>query len=205
MANTSADATRISTEAAQRFVESYYPALQSSRATLTTFYLPSSSSPSTTANATSIKGNTTSSTGGGPTIVINGNVIPDAHSLQTIFEQQMPQARYEVQSYDCHVLNPEYVIGGGTTSTSTTGTATGGSSGSTKDNKNMSIILTVSGYVRYGEATNAAMRGFSENFVLVPHPWNTGALGPGRGAAAEKTGALKREWVIQTQNFRLVV
>ncbi len=115
----------------------------------------------------------------------------------------MPQARYEVQSYDCHVLNPEYALDGPSSSVATGGGgAAAGGTGTARDNKNMSIILTVSGYVRYGEARDAAMRGFSDNFVLVPHPENH--LGSASGRARDK-GALKREWVIQSQNFRLVV
>lgn len=58
----------------------------------------------------------------------------------------------------------------------------------------MTILVTVSGYVKYGEARLAATRGFSEIFVLIPNPDMVG----GRG----KSG---KEWLIQSQNFRLVV
>lgn len=54
--------------------------------------------------------------------------------------------------------------------------------------RNMSLTVQVSGYVRLFERKEGPMRGFSETFVLVP----------GKG------GAGGREWVIQTQNFRFV-
>lgn len=58
----------------------------------------------------------------------------------------------------------------------------------------MSLMLLVSGYVKYGESREAAMRGFAETFVLVPNP--------------EQAGGKKRKagdgWLIQSQNFRLV-
>jgi NTF2-related export protein 1/2 len=62
----------------------------------------------------------------------------------------------------------------------------------------MSILVSVSGYVRYGEGKDLPMRGFSENFVLVP----------GEDADKRKMrdrGKGGREWVIQSQNFRITV
>jgi NTF2-related export protein 1/2 len=75
--------------AAEKFVESYYAALQSSRATMS-FYSPPSAMPDGKPL---------------PAIVFNGNIISDAAAFQAMFEKQMPPAHYEVQSYDCHVLN----------------------------------------------------------------------------------------------------
>ena len=47
-----------------------------------------------------------------PAILFNGNIIPDASAMQIMFQQQMPPTCYEVQSYDCQVLNPSYVSDG---------------------------------------------------------------------------------------------
>lgn len=102
--------------------------------------------------------------------------------MQTLFETQMPRAHYEVQSYDCQVLNPDYAL-------------TGPGRHDPMSGKNMSIVVTVSGYVRYGDSREAVMRGFSENIVLVP---NTETSNRSRGA-------VRRDWLIQCQNFRLVV
>lgn len=95
----------------------------------------------------------------------------------------MPHAHYEVQSYDCQFLNPNYSLDG-------PGRFDPGSG------KSMSIVLTVSGYVRYGESRDGAMRGFSENIVLIPNP---------DGASSRARGSPRREWLVQSQNFRLVV
>lgn len=154
--------------AAHQFVESYYPALQSGRSTLASYYVQSSS----------LQDDKTP-----PTMVFNGNLIPDPQALQVLFQTQMPQAHYEVQSYDAHVLNPNYVLAGAGRNDLPPGKA-------------MSIVLTVSGYVRYGESRDAAMRGFSETIILVPS---------GEGPSGRTRSSKKKEWLIQSQNFRLVV
>jgi NTF2-related export protein 1/2 len=122
-----------------------------------------------------------------PTIVINGNTFSDPSSFQAVFQKQMPQARYEVQSYDCHTLNPNYG------SINAAGHGDDGASSS----KDSSILLTVNGYARFGEARDAPLRGFSESIILVPNAHAAASRGRGGSAA--------RDWLIQFQNFRLVV
>ncbi len=102
--------------------------------------------------------------------------------MQALFQEQMPEARYEVQDYDCHVLNPHYV-------------AEGQPGHSPASGRNMTILITVSGYVKYGDVRAATMRGFSESIVLIPNPLATG----------NTKGKPLKEWLIQSQNFRLVV
>lgn len=118
-----------------------------------------------------------------PSITFNGNLLPDATAFQTLFEKQMPNARYEVQGYDCHPLNLNYP--------SSTPTGNASSSG-----KNMSILVSTSGYVRFGEGRDGAMRGFSESIVLVPNTDEANKKIRGKG---------RREWLVQSQNFRLTV
>lgn len=154
--------------AAETFVEAYYAALRSSRATLSSFY----SAPSAMPDGKPL-----------PAIVFNGNVIPDAAEFQNMFEKQMPPAHYEVQSYDCHVLNPNYTADGTEASSGVSG-------------KNMTFMLMVSGYVKFGELKEAEMKGFSETFVLIPIPDASGSKGRGKRG---------NQWLIQSQNFRLVV
>lgn len=117
-----------------------------------------------------------------PVIVYNGNVIPDPTAMQALFQEHMPDTKYEVQDYDVHVLNPHYVAEGASGSAPSTG-------------KNMTILITISGYVKYGEPRTATMRGFSENIVLIPNP----------AAARNTRGKPTKDWLIQSQNFRLVV
>ena len=93
----------------------------------------------------------------------------------------MPPTYYEVQSYDCQIINQAYP---------TPATAATPSAKSSKAAvKNMSILVIVSGFVRFGPSKDLPQRGFSETFVLVPNPANTAG----------------KEWLIQSQNFRLVV
>ena len=117
-----------------------------------------------------------------PVIVFNGNIVTDPAAMQALFQEQMPEARYEVQDYDCHILNPHYV-------------AEGEQGHSLASGKNMTILIAISGYVKYGEIRAATMRGFNESIVLIP---NTAAIGNTRGKPV-------KEWLIQSQNFRLVV
>lgn len=118
-----------------------------------------------------------------PVILFNGNVLSNAAALQELFEFQMPSAHYEVQSFDCHVLNPNFAPAGTA--------ATDGASA-----QNMTLTIIVSGYVKFGPVKESEMRGFSDTFVLVPKPEAFGSK--------SRTTNL-RGWFIQSQNFRLVV
>ncbi|OJZ87257.1 hypothetical protein ASPFODRAFT_206114 [Aspergillus luchuensis CBS 106.47] len=153
--------TKVSTDAATDFVQSFYPALENTRSTIASFY----SQPTAM-------------------ILFNGNAVADGAAVQEIFVNQMSPTHYEVQSVDCQIINKAYP----------TPTSTGVKLPTETTVKDMSILVVVSGYVRFGESRDLPQRGFSETFVLVPNP---SADGP--------KGKRKREWLIQTQNFRLVV
>ena len=102
--------------------------------------------------------------------------------LQILFESQIPNAHYEAQCFDCHVLT-WFNIG-----------ASDVELGPDPTGRKMSALLVVNGYVKYGDSRSAKMRGFTENFVLVPN--FLGVAG-------------KDEWLkggsIQSQNFRIVL
>jgi NTF2-related export protein 1/2 len=153
--------------AARYFIDTYYGALndKSARGTLSSFYIQPTPTNPLAAD-----------------ISLNGNIVPSPADLQILFESQMPKSHYEAQSFDCHVLNPNYNIG-----------ASDVDLGPDPSGRKMSILLVVSGYVKYGESRDAKMRGFTENFVLVPNF----AAGIGNQAAV-------RKWLIQSQNFRIV-
>ncbi|PGH15664.1 hypothetical protein AJ79_02258 [Helicocarpus griseus UAMH5409] len=160
---------KTSIDAATEFVQSFYTALQSGRSTIGSFYAPT------------------------PTIskiLFNGNVVADGPSVQEIFTNQMPAAHYEVQSYDCQIINLNYP--GPAAAAEAAGKPLTGMAAA----RNMSLLVTVSGSVRFGEERepgDLSNRGFSETFVLVPSG-ETGLKGRG-----------KKHWLIQSQNFRLVV
>ncbi|OAX83394.1 hypothetical protein ACJ72_02236 [Emergomyces africanus] len=171
--------TKISTDAATDFVQSFYPALQSARNTIATYYAPS------------------------PTlskILFNGNVVADGPSVQDIFTNQMPPTHYEVQSYDCQIINPNYpAMAAASPGTAAAAGPRAKPVSSSAMAKNMSILVTVNGFVRFGEERapgDLANRGFSETFVLVPNE-SPGAGGPKARA--------RKHWLIQSQVFRLVV
>lgn len=116
------------------------------------------------------------------TILFNGNTVADGAAVQDIFVNQMPVAHYEAQSFDCQIINRAYP----------TVTAAGLKPPAQMTVKDMSVLVIVSGYVRYGENRDLPQRGFSETFVLVPNP-------------SIDRGKRRHEWLIQSQNFRLVV
>ncbi|KAJ5108966.1 hypothetical protein N7456_005641 [Penicillium angulare] len=117
-------------------------------------------------------------------ILFNGNTVADGAAVQDIFVNQMPHAHYEAQSFDCQIINPGYP----------TVTAAGIKPSAQMTVKDMSILVSVSGFVRYGEGRDQPQRGFSETFVLVPNP-----------TPSTDRGKRRRDWLIQSQNFRLVV
>ncbi|KAL8672960.1 MAG: hypothetical protein Q9168_002593 [Polycauliona sp. 1 TL-2023] len=158
---------KISTNASQYFVDSYYGALNQRRNTIASFYMGPASMPGAHL----------------PSISFNGIQIPTAAALQTMFEQQIPQPHYEVQCYDCQVINPHYISEGTHAPPAKTG-------------KNMTILVAVNGYVKYGKPKEAQPRAFSESFILVPNP---------AAAAGQQRMKNVKEWVIQTQTFRIVV
>jgi NTF2-related export protein 1/2 len=106
--------------------------------------------------------------------------VATPEDLQIFFQTKVQQAHYEPQSFNCHVLNPNYNIG-----------ASDINIGPDASGRKMSLLIIVSGYVRYGEVRSTEIRGFSENFVLVPN-FQTGIGRPGRN------------WSILSQNFRIV-
>lgn len=108
----------------------------------------------------------------------------------------MPAARYEVQSFDCQVLNPNYPAAPGTNQAPPQAPATRGG-GAQQAAKNMSVLVLISGHVRFGESRDLPPRGFSETIVLVPN--QTAEQG------VRKAGKARKDWLIQSQNFRLVV
>lgn len=116
------------------------------------------------------------------TILFNGNQVADGAAVQEIFTNQMPNAKYEVQSFDCQIINRAYP----------STTPNGPKPPSEMGIKDMSLLVLVSGHVRYGDGSDLPQRGFSETFVLIPNP-------------TPEKGKRRKEWLIQSQNFRLVV
>lgn len=151
-------------------METYYAALNnpSQRSKLATFYIkPSPASP--------LRAD----------ITLNGNIISDPSELQSFFENQVAKAHYEVQSFDCQVINANYNVG-----------ISESQLGPDKDGKKMSLLVLVSGSAKYWrDGTDSEVRGFTETVILVPN-WE---------AQSPKAAKGERKWLIQSQKFRLVV
>lgn len=167
---TETDLVRASTEAGEHFVDTYYSALNGQRSTIKQYYVHTTPSP----NGRQL-----------PHISYNGQLIEDAGAFQETFEKQMPYTHFEPQSLDVHVMNPS--------------TAPLEGKATKRDaERNVSLTVQVSGYVRLVERKEGPMRGFSDSFVLVPNTEEAS----GRGAGKADSG---KKWLIQTQNFRFVV
>jgi NTF2-related export protein 1/2 len=162
---TETDYTRVSTDAAERFVDMYYSSLESNRGAIHTFYMPAT----TQANGRTL-----------PNITYNGEQIADPSTFQERWQKQMPRTHFQAQSVNVHVMNPVL--------------APNDSKRKQDAERNMSLIVQVSGSIRLGEPKEGPLRGFSDSFVLVP---NTDQV-------VGKTDHGKR-WLIQSQTFRFVV
>lgn len=119
-------------------------------------------------------------------LLFNGNILADGKSVQNTFENEIPKpAHYEAQSFDCQIINQSYP----------TPTPSGPKQPAQTTIKDMSILVVVSGNVRYGDR-DQPQRGFSETFVLVPNP----------SSGTGDRGKVRRfDHLIESQNFRLVV
>ncbi|KAJ8608799.1 hypothetical protein MRB53_039484 [Persea americana] len=117
-------------------------------------------------------------------IIYNGELLQDAKVLQERFENEMPWCHYEAQSVNAHVMNPCIDPNGSKTKK--------------EAERNLSLLVQISGYVRLVERKDGPIRAISDNFVLVPNKEGVGAKGTG----IQDQG---KRWVIQSQNFRYVV
>ena len=165
---TETDLTRLSTEDGESFADAYYTTLNASRGQIASFYVPTSTTPRPL-----------------PHISYNGELLNDASAFQQRFEKDMPYTHFEPQSTNVHVMNPSI------------GPQDAGA-GKREAERNVSVVVQVSGYVRLKERKEGPMHGFSDSFVLVPNKEELGGKGTGKQKA-------ERRWLIQTQNFRFVV
>ncbi|KAK2629994.1 hypothetical protein QTJ16_000814 [Diplocarpon rosae] len=157
---------KVAANAAEDFVKTFYPTLSRKKGNIASFYIkPTIANP--------VK----------PTITINGNVVADPEAVQAAIDEHEERPKYDVQSYDCQVLNSNYNVGAGDSNL-----------GPDKDGKKMSILVLCSGSVRYPVEDEDAPRGFTESIVLVPN-WES------HGPQAAK--GLKK-WLIASQTFRTV-
>jgi NTF2-related export protein 1/2 len=152
--------------AAQDFVDGYYSALNNlnGRANIAGFYVKETPGSPLKAD-----------------IVLNGVTYSDPKEVQNIFEQDVRAAHYVVDDFDYQIINLNYNVGAPATAL-----------GLDKDGKKISILVIISGSVRYGE--QGEVRGFTDNVILVPN-WESHSPKAAKGL---------NKWLVGTQNFRLV-
>ncbi|KAF4336630.1 nuclear transport factor 2 eukaryote [Fusarium beomiforme] len=117
-------------------------------------------------------------------ISINGTVLQTPADYSKLLEAQGKDTRYEIESFDAHVLNPSFAMG-----------APENIFDNAKKEKNgdkMSILVTVMGRVQYGKGREAPQKMFNETFVLVPN-WESMVKNPPKGI---------KKWLVMSQNFR---
>ncbi|KAE8452423.1 hypothetical protein EG329_000325 [Mollisiaceae sp. DMI_Dod_QoI] len=115
-------------------------------------------------------------------IVLNGTPSTDPTEVQNIFDKQVSKAHYEVHGFDCQTINANFNVGANETALAPD-----------MDGKKMSVAVMISGTVKYGEEGD--IRGFVDNIVLVPN-WE---------AHSPKAPKGLKKWLVQSQNFRLVL
>ena len=118
-----------------------------------------------------------------PSIVYNGIVRTDGLALQKAFLDELPSVHFDIQAVDSHYLNPNH------NSEET-------NENSANHKKDLTVLIIVSGNVTLGHNAKGETKGFSENFVLTPNKEITRARGRGKQT---------KEWLIQSQIFRVVV
>jgi len=137
---TETDYTKLATDIAERFTETYYSALSGARGSIKTFYV---------AAIAQDDGR------GLPNITYNGELFHDPATFQDRWVKDMPRTHVEAQSLNVHVLNPSIKPTEGMKKKDAA--------------RNMSLIVQVSGSMRIGQPKEGPLRGFSDSFVLVPN------------------------------------
>ncbi|MBE3044808.1 hypothetical protein IMZ48_20065 [Candidatus Bathyarchaeota archaeon] len=115
-------------------------------------------------------------------ISINGTPHPDPASYHKLLTEY-GTPRFEVESFDAHVANPAFNLGGENVA---------GPRGSEKNGSRMSLLVQVAGRVTFGKGREGVKKAFSEVFVLVPN-WEALGRNPPRNI---------RRWLIMSQNLR---
>lgn len=177
---------KVSSEAAQSFVEWYYNDINDHRS-LASFYV-NASSKYTNAGITA-------------DITINGAVLASPAEYEALLDEQRGAApnkangtdhgsrtsalkvRYEVDGFDTQVINndyglacPEHIL----------------SRGPDKSGGRISMVVGVQGVVHLGAAPDTQHKRFHEVFVLVPN-WDARGRNPPRNA---------KRFLISSQNYR---
>lgn len=117
-------------------------------------------------------------------IVFNGIEVPDGKAAQEIFEKSVPRSQIEVDTIDCQILNPNH------------SPAANASQHPKSAAKSCSILVIVGGIFKASDDRNEEEEDFNDSLIIVPNP-EPPPPRPTRGPRY-------KDYLIQTQNFRLV-
>lgn len=117
-----------------------------------------------------------------PRITYNGEIIESPTVLEARYKD-LPRTRTECQSLNVHVMNPAIMPLEATARTE-------------EKRNNISCLVQVSGSFKMLDSSDPP-RGFSDSIVIVPNKTELGGKGKGRSGEG-------RQWVIQSQNYRIV-
>ncbi|TPX07132.1 uncharacterized protein E0L32_010933 [Thyridium curvatum] len=197
---------KITSEAAQTFIDWYYSALNDKKP-LASFYVDSNTKYASAGVKSDISANGLHLAGGPAEL----EALLNKHAGQGQgTASRSERARYEVEGFDAQVVNPDFrvacpahLLAGATAATSSENNSGGGGGGPAPRGRGaavqaaaaasrVSIAVQVTGWVQYGASKESPRSTFNEVFVLVPN-WD--AVGP-------KAARGLKHWLIMSQNFR---
>ncbi|OIW30254.1 hypothetical protein CONLIGDRAFT_644264 [Coniochaeta ligniaria NRRL 30616] len=177
-------------DGASQFVEQYYLCVNGSPQPIRNFYVSSNTK------------YTQSTLPANVDISINGAVLtggPDEYEQMLKTQRMTPagieaKVRYEVDSWDCHILNPDFAIGcpDNLLQKYDEEKKSGKTTFSREYFNRASLLLQVTGTIIFGGGDKDTRKVFNDVFVLVPN-WDTHVKNPSRNA---------KRWLILSQNFR---
>lgn len=168
---------KVSSDGAQNFVEWYYRDLNDGRP-LAPYYINSNTK--------------YASAGQTAEITINGAHLADPSEFEALLEKQRssagggkPRVRYDVDSFDAHVINDDYL---------TAAPEHVRAKGPDRAGGRISMVVSVLGVLHLGAEPEAApaRKAFSDVFVLVPN-WDARGRNPPRNV---------KRFLIASQNYR---
>ncbi|KAH7151973.1 nuclear transport factor 2 domain-containing protein [Dactylonectria estremocensis] len=145
---------KVSSEAADTFVNHYYQAINN-RSSLLPFYVNSSSRYALPAD-----------------ISINGAIVATPADYSQLLEGQGKEAHYEIESFDAHPVNPSFQYGAPETIYDNARVE--------KNGGKTSIAVTIMGRLQLGRGREAPQTMFNETIMLVPN-WDAMVKNPPRG------------------------
>jgi NTF2-related export protein 1/2 len=113
-------------------------------------------------------------------ISVNGLVCQFPAEYEALLEQQGNGVHYDVESTDCHVINPDFTLDAPDDYMTVPA------------NSRVQVLCNVTGRVQYGRGKDAQQQTFNETFVLIPN-WDAVGRNAPRNA---------KQWLIMSQNFR---